>query len=122
MPLPPRACTWTGRYPLPLIEAVLAEEHLKLEQFKLKGRDMFFQGERPAAFWPEHFQPESANDQRRSGKLAMPAFDLPPRLHATMLVSADADGMTFLRKYSSVRFSPSRRSTFGSQPSNVLPR
>ena len=74
---------------LPLLAAVLDEEHLTLEQFKLKGLpDMFFfKGERAAAFWPEQVSLESANDQRRPGQLAMRLkFDLPRGCYATMVV------------------------------------
>lgn len=71
-----------------LVDAVLAQEGLRLEQMKLKGMQMFFsRGERPALCLPEGLVWETADDKINAGKQKLRlAFDLPRGAYATLLV------------------------------------
>jgi tRNA(Glu) U13 pseudouridine synthase TruD len=57
----------------PLMDAVLAEEGLKRDQFKLKGfHQMFFsKGDRAALCMPRRLMQETGNDERHPGKLKL---------------------------------------------------
>ncbi len=73
----------------PYYEAVLAEEGVSVDQFKLKGlRDMFFsKGDRPAWCMPAELHWETSPDETRGEhrKLLL-RFDLPRGSYATLLV------------------------------------
>jgi tRNA pseudouridine13 synthase len=72
-----------------LLEAVLAEEGLRLEQLKLKGsRKMFFsKGERPALCRPAGLSFQEEPDELHTGKSKLIlAFELPRGCYATLIV------------------------------------
>ena len=72
-----------------VLDAILKEEGLKQEQWKLKGfKDMFFsRGERPAVFWPAQVHHEGDADDLNPGKNRLVlAFELPRGCYATLLV------------------------------------
>jgi tRNA pseudouridine13 synthase len=80
-----------------VMEAILKEEGLQQEQWKLKGcKGMFFsRGERPAVFVPGHVHQESDMDDLNTGrhKLLL-AFELPRGAYATLLVKWITAGST----------------------------
>jgi tRNA pseudouridine13 synthase len=71
------------------VQAVLAEEGIRLEDLKLKGfREMFFsKGERAALVIPEGLRHESAADEVHAGRRKIVLeFELPRGCYATLLV------------------------------------
>jgi tRNA pseudouridine13 synthase len=73
----------------PYFDAVLAQEGVTLEQFKLKGlREMFFsKGERAALCMPDNLDAEPGDDETRPGKRTLTLrFDLPRGSYATLIV------------------------------------
>jgi tRNA pseudouridine13 synthase len=90
LPLPsPRAVLAEDDPRKPALDAVLAEEGLTLEQFKLKGfKDLFFsRGERACVVWPEGLTAEVEEDElHRDRKKVILSFDLPRGAYATLVV------------------------------------
>jgi tRNA pseudouridine13 synthase len=72
-----------------LVDAVLAEEGLRLEQMQVKGvRELFFsKGERAALCLPEGLESEAGPDERHAGRQRLVlAFELPRGSYATLIV------------------------------------
>jgi tRNA pseudouridine13 synthase len=72
-----------------VIDAVLAEDGLKLADMKLRGlrKPFFSKGERPALCLPRRLEYEVGEDERRPGrKKLLLAFDLPRGSYATLIV------------------------------------
>jgi tRNA pseudouridine13 synthase len=73
----------------PFFDAVLAEEGLTQEQFKLKGpRELFFsKGERHALCIPTGLAAEASEDEAHPGRQKLTLrFDLPRGSYATLIV------------------------------------
>jgi tRNA pseudouridine13 synthase len=73
----------------PLVEAVLAEESMRLNDFKIKAfREPFFaKGERPARCMPTGLAYEASADEGNTGKQKLTlAFELPRGSYATLIV------------------------------------
>jgi tRNA pseudouridine13 synthase len=73
----------------PYFDAVLAEEGVTLDQFKLKGlHEMFFsKGERAVLCMPENLAAEPGDDDTRPGKRKLTlSFDLSRGSYATLIV------------------------------------
>jgi tRNA pseudouridine13 synthase len=73
----------------PYFDAVLADEGVTLDHFKLRGlREVFFsKGERPALCLTRHVTGEPGDDELRAGKRKLTlSFELPRGSYATLIV------------------------------------
>jgi tRNA pseudouridine13 synthase len=89
LPLPSARLTLEAGDPrAALVDAVLAEEGLRLEQMKLQGMHMFFsRGERAALCLPEGLSWETGADELHTGKEKLVlSFDLSRGCYATLIV------------------------------------